>query len=76
MTWLSLIMNIVTIITVLMKGAEKNKIIAETEMIERAKALNEINRRLVEASRIPAELAGLTDEELDAHVESKGWFRD
>ena len=76
MTWLTFFMQLVGILSIIMKGVEKDKIVSEVEAIERAKIINEINRRLVEASRIPAELAGLTDEELDAHVESKGWFRD
>lgn len=75
MSWLTLIMQLVTIISIFMKRGEKAEIVSEALAIERAKVINEINRRLVEASRIPQEMVGLSDEELDSYVQDKGWFR-
>lgn len=74
--WFTAITTAMQILLLILKASEKNQIISEAIAVERAKIVNEINQSLVLAAQIPAELARLSDEELDSYVEKKGWYRD
>lgn len=76
MSLFPLISGIIQLMVFLMKISERNQIISDTENLERAKVIAKINESLVEASRIPLELRGLNEKELDEYVQNKGWYRD
>jgi hypothetical protein len=76
MTWFSLVTGLVQILVLILQRADRGKIVADTEAVERAKTLHAINKSLAEAAKVPASLASLTDKELDEYVQKKGWYRD
>lgn len=74
--WFSAITSLIKILLIFLQSSERNKIVAETETIERARVINEINKSLLIAAQVPAELGRLSDKELDDYVQAKGWYRD
>lgn len=76
MTWLSLLLTLVKLVTLLTQRAQRQELVGEIEQVERARLLLEINKRLAEASQVPPSLLAMTDEELTLYVERKRWFRD
>lgn len=76
MSWFALITNLISILTILLRARERDRIVSEVELIERARIIQQINQSLAVASQIPVEIAKLTDKELDEHVRKKGWYRD
>jgi hypothetical protein len=76
MSYFSLASAVIKLILMFVQWKQRAQIVSEVEQIERAKQIIEIQARLTQAAQLDAEIAGLTSEELDQHVESKGWFRD
>jgi hypothetical protein len=74
--WFTAITSVIQILLILLRSSERSKIVAEVEAVERAKVINEINKTLLIAAQVPAELGRLSDKELDRYVHDKGWYRD
>jgi hypothetical protein len=76
MTWFTFISSLVQFFTILLREKERNTLISEIESVERARVIAKLNASLIEAAKIPSELQGLNEKELDEYVQNKGWYRD
>lgn len=76
MNWFTVIVSVIKILTILLEKSQRDQVVADTVAVERARVINEINKSLILAANIPAEVARLSDKELDEYVQAKGWYRD
>ncbi len=75
MSWFSLFLNLVTLLTAITKWAERNTIMNEVTQVERARQLARLNELIYQASQVPT-FTNKSEKELNDYVQERGWFRD